>query len=50
MKRVLFTLQEVMGMVKKYQQIHKSDDMSEYSHGVVNGIDVVLFLMESCEE
>ena len=49
-KRILFNITEVMELAKKYQQMHHSDDMDDYSHGIVDGIECVLFLMERCEE
>ena len=49
-KPVLFTFEQVLELTKKYQKMHKSEDMSDYEMGVVEGIDFVLFLYERCEK
>ena len=48
-KRVLFSLDQVFELAKAYQKQHKSDDMDDYSQGIVDGIEFVLFLRERME-
>ncbi len=50
MKPVLFNFEQVLALTKSYQELHKSDDMNDYEHGVVAGIDFILFLYERCEK
>ena len=49
MKRVILNSTEVFYLAKKFQDMHISDDMDDYSHGIVDGIEVVLFLIERME-
>lgn len=50
MKRVLFNHEQVMRLAKDFQNSHESEDMDDYSHGVVDGIEFILFLYERCEK
>lgn len=50
MKRILFNFDQVIELAKKYQAMNTSDDMDDYSHGIVDGIEFVLFLTERMEE
>lgn len=50
MKRVLFSSEDVINMARAWQKYHHTDDMDDYSHGIVDGLEFVLFLMERCEE
>ena len=49
MKKVLFNFEQVIELAKKYKSMHEADDMDDYSHGVTDGIDFVLFLTERLE-
>ena len=49
-KPVLFDFNQVIELAKHYKHMHESDDMSDYEHGVVSGIEFVLFLVERCEK
>ncbi len=46
---ILFTIEEIIELAKAYKKIHKSDDMDDYDHGIVQGIDYVLYLCEALE-
>lgn len=48
--RVLFSPDQVIELSKIWQKIHITDDMDDYSHGVTDGIEFVLFLYERCEK
>ena len=48
-KRVLFSLEQVFALVRAYQKQHESNDMDDYSQGIVDGIEFVLFLRERME-
>ena len=48
-KRVLFSYEEVVGLMKAYQQMHNSNDMDDYEHGIVDGVEFFLFLNERME-
>ena len=50
MKRVIFNSTEVFYLAKKFQDMHNTDDMDDYSHGIVDGIEFVLFLTERMEK
>ena len=52
MKLVLFDFNQVIELAKKYQLMHmdKPEDMDDYSHGVIDGIEFVLFLTERMEK
>ncbi len=50
MTKVLFNFPQVMELVKKYKKMHISDDMNDYEMGVIDGIDVLLYLYERCEK
>lgn len=50
MKRVLLDMSQVMYLATQFQKMHNTDDMDDYSHGVVDGIEFVLFLTERCEK
>ena len=41
---------EVFYLAKKFQDMYNTDDMDDYSHGVVDGIEFVLFLTERMEK
>lgn len=49
-KRVLFNFEQVIELSKKYQSIHESKNMDDYEHGIVDGIEFVLFLTERMEK
>ena len=49
MKKILFNFEQVIELAKKYKSMHESDDMDDYSMGVTDGIDFVLFLTERLE-
>ena len=50
MKRVLFDFNQVIELAKKYQSMNKSDDMGDYEHGIVDGIEFILLLTERLEK
>ena len=50
MTKVLFNFEQVMELVKKYKKMHESDNMNDYEMGVIDGIDVLLYLYERCEK
>ena len=50
MKRVIFNSDDVFKLARKYQKMNESDDMDDYQHGVVDGIEFVLFLTERMEK
>lgn len=48
-KRILFSPEQVIQLAKQYQKMHISDDMDDYSHGIVDGIEFILLLKERME-
>ena len=50
MKRVLLNYQQVIELAKAFQKMNTSDDMDDYQHGLIDGIEFVLFLTERMEE
>ena len=48
-KRVLFSLDQVFELAKAYQKHMEGTDMDDYSQGIVDGIEFVLFLRERME-
>jgi hypothetical protein len=49
-KKALLDYIQVFYLAKKFQEMHESKDMDDYSHGVVDGIEFVLFLTERMEK
>lgn len=49
-KRVLFSFDQVMELSKKFKEMHNTEDMDDYAHGVIDGIEFVLFLTERMEK
>ena len=48
-KRVLFSLDQVFELAKVYQKHMKVTYIDDYSQGIVDGIEFVLFLRERME-
>ena len=48
-KLPLYDFSQVIELARHYKHMHGSDDMSDWEHGLVSGVDFVLFLVERCE-
>ena len=50
MKKILLNYDQVIELTKTFKKMHESDDMDDYSHGISDGIEFVLFLTERMEK
>jgi len=49
MPKILFNANEVIALIKAYKKHNESEDMDDYTVGIIQGLDFVLFLMEKME-
>lgn len=47
--KILFNIDEVITLINAYRKHHESDDMDDFTHGVIQGLDVVLLLLDRLE-
>ncbi len=48
-KRIIFSIDNILKLAKEYQKMHMNDNMDDYEHGIVDGLEFVIFLTERME-
>ncbi len=49
-KAIILNYNDVIKLTKVWKKINTSNDMSDYEHGVCDGLEFVLFLTERMED
>ena len=50
MKPVLLSFEQIIELAAHFRKMQISDDMSDYEHGIVDGIEFIFHLYERCEK